>query len=63
MIKTSATSATNQLILTNSGYELEDEDIEVMIQALTYAVDQLDMDNMDAINRLQAIIKALEGAL
>ena len=33
---------------------------ETLIQALTYARDALDMDNMDAINVLSELIKTLE---
>lgn len=63
MTKTIATSAVPQLLLTNSGYELEQDDITTLIQALTYAIDGLDMDNMDAIDRLSKIKEALENDL
>lgn len=34
-----------------------------LIQALTYARDALDMDNMDAINVLSELIKTLEESI
>lgn len=40
------------------------EDVpEILIQALTYARDALDMDNMDAINVLGELIKTLEESI
>lgn len=40
------------------------EDIpQTLIQALTYARDALDMDNMDAVNTLNEVIETLEEAL
>lgn len=62
MYKTIATSAVPQLVLTNSGHELEQDDITTLIQALTYAIDGLDMDNMDAINVLSELIKTLKDS-
>lgn len=47
-----ATSAVPQLILPSTGYELDADDIKTLIQALEYARDALNMDNMDAINLL-----------
>lgn len=61
MYKTIATSAVPQLILANSGYELEQDDIITLVQALSYAIDGLDMDNMDTIDRLSKIKEALEN--
>lgn len=61
MTKTIATSAVPQLVLTNSGYELEQDDIITLVQALSYAIDGLDMDNMDAIDRLSKNKEALEN--
>lgn len=63
MFKTIATSSSHQLLLKSAGYGLENEDLTVMIQALTFARDELDMGNMDAIYRLGNIIEALEKAL
>lgn len=62
MFKTIATSSSCQLLLKNNCYGLEDEDITVMLEALKFAHDQLDMDNMDAIYRLDQIIEALQQA-
>lgn len=63
MFKTIATSSSHQLLLKSAGYGLENEDLEVMLQALTFARDSLDMDNMDAVHRLGEITEALEKAL
>ena len=63
MFKTIATSSSHQLLLKSVGYGLENEDLTVMIQALTFARDELDMDNMDAVHRLGEIIEALELAI
>lgn len=62
MFKTIATSSSHQLLLKDNGYGLDDEDITVMLESLQFAHDQLDMDNMDAVDRLNTIIEALEGA-
>lgn len=63
MFKTIATPSSHQLLLKNAGYGLENEDLIVMVQALTFARDELDMDNMDAIDRLNSLIEALEKAI
>lgn len=63
MFKTIATSSSHQLLLKSAGYGLENEDLTVMLQALTYARDELDMDNMDAVHRLGEIVDALEKAI
>jgi hypothetical protein len=63
MHKTIATSSSHQLLLKDNGYGLENEDLTVMLQALQYAHDQLDMDNFDDSYRLSVIIDALELAL
>lgn len=63
MFKTIATSSSHQLLLKTAGYGLENEDLTVMLQALQFARDELDMDNFDAIDRLDKIIEALEKAV
>lgn len=63
MYKTIATSAQNQIITKNSGLVLDDEDIEILVQALTYAQDALDMDNMDAIKVLSTVREVLDQGL
>lgn len=63
MRKTLATSAENQIILKNTGYVLEDADIKILIEALQYASNDLDMDSMEEIKTLQTIITALKEAL
>lgn len=57
---TTITSAQNQIILKSVGVVLEDNDVEILLKTLTHARDELDMDNMTAINTLNTIIKALE---
>lgn len=60
MHKTIATSSSHQLLLKDNCYGLDDEDITVMIESLEFARNELDMDNMDAIYRLDQIIDALK---
>lgn len=57
---TTITSAQNQIILKSVGVVLEDNDVEILLETLTHARNELDMDNMTAINTLNTIIKALE---
>lgn len=63
MYKTIATSTVTRIMTTEGDYILEQDDIITLIQALTYAIDGLDMDNMDAIDRLSKIKEALENDL
>jgi hypothetical protein len=60
MFKTIATSSSYQLLLKDNCYGLDDEDITTMLEALKFAHEQLDIDNLDASYRLGQIIEALE---
>lgn len=62
MFKTITTSSSYQLLLKDNCYGLDDEDIAVMLEALQFARDELDMDQLDASYRLDQIIEALEKA-
>lgn len=59
----------DRIDILKDGYNIIDKTIygdnipETLIQALTYARDALDMDNMDAINVLDELIKTLEKSL
>ena len=57
------TSTVTRIMTTEGDYILEQDDIITLIQALSYAIDGLDMDNMDAIDRLSKIKEALENDL
>lgn len=63
MYKTMGTSTVTRIMTTEGDYILEQDDIITLIQALSYAIDGLDMDNMDAIDRLSKIKEALENDL
>lgn len=63
MYKTMGTSTVTRIMTTEGDYILEQDDIITLVQALSYAIDGLDMDNMDAIDRLSKIKEALENDL
>ena len=63
MYKTIGTSTVTRIMTTEGDYILEQDDIITLVQALSYAIDGLDMDNMDAIDRLSKIKEALENDL
>lgn len=63
MYKTIGTSTVTRIMTTEGDYILEQDDITTLIQALTYVIDGLNMDNMDAIDRLSKIKEALENDL
>lgn len=59
----------DRINILKDGYNIIEKSIhgenvpETLIQALTYARDELDMDNMDAISVLDQIIEALTNNL
>lgn len=61
MYRTVGISTVTRLMTPKTDLVLEQDDITTLIEALTYALDGLDMDNMTAINTLSEIIKILEG--
>ena len=62
MYETIATATQAQLILKNKGLVLEEQDIETLIEVLDYAIDNLDMDNLTAVDFLSNLKEALEGS-
>lgn len=59
----------NMIDVFKDGYNIIEKTIygeevpRTLIQALTYARDALDMDNMNAVNTLNEVIETLEEAL
>ena len=59
----------DRIDILQDGYNIIEETIhgedvpQILIQALTYAHDELDMDNMDAIGVLGDFIEALEKSI
>lgn len=59
----------NMIEVLKDGYNIIEKTIhgedvpQTLIQALTYARDALDMDNLDAVNTLNEVIETLEEAL
>lgn len=41
------------------GYSLDEQDVAVLSEAVDHAIDELDMDNLDAVKRLKDIQHAL----
>jgi len=59
----------NTIEVLKDGYNIIEKTIhgedmpQTLIQALTYARDALDMDNLDAVNTLNEVIETLQEAL
>lgn len=63
MYKTIGTSTVTRIMTTEGDYILEQDDITTLVQALSYAIDGLDMDNMESIETLSKIKEVLENDL
>lgn len=63
MYKSIVTSSSHELLLKSAGYILQREDLEALAETIQHGIDTLDMDNMDAVDRLQKMADAINAAL
>lgn len=63
MYKTVGTSTVTRIMTPKTDLVLERDDITTLIEALTYAQDALDMDNITAIDTLSKIREVLDEGL